>query len=673
MTTLTIVPLTMPGVHFAPENPLPRFRDDPPHRHVAVHASLPAAKHHLLGHECGTRVLPYRMQDNYTRQRIPITYDSVVLENDILKATFMPALGGRLLSLLHKPSNRELLNRNPVFQPANLAIRNAWFSGGIEWNVGQYGHTFATCSPVFAAAITGADGEPGLRLYEFERCKTLCWQIDFYLPPGSPWLIAHTRIANPNDVETSMYWWSNTAVDERPDVRVLAPSRNVIYTDLREKEAQFGFGPMPHLATFAHQDASYSTHAGAASEYFFQPDNVDMPWETALGADGSGFIEASTARLQYRKMFCWGTHSGGQHWQEFLGPGGKPYLEIQAGLAPTQLHGLMMPAQTDWHWTQIFGLFHGDATLVHHADWDTAWQYVDATLKSRISVAQLATIDAQYTQRADLPATRILQHGSGWGALESLRRAAQHESPLAPAFVFPVETLGAEQQPWLNLLKHGTLPTRDPHDIPGAWMVQQAWHDLLTQSAPHTDNWYALLHLGVMRREQFDYAGAVAAWQASLALQPNAWAWRNLAMVALHQPDHAQALACYAQAWQVQPHILEIAQEYIELLCRTSQYTQAQYTQALAIYDSLPVDIQQNGRLLILRCRIAIELGDLDTAEALLRREYAVIREGETELSDLWFRMCYQRHGTNLSDAQKAEIRRLHPPPAHLDFRMIIN
>jgi len=146
MTTLTIVPLTMPGVHFAPENPLP----------------------------------------------------------------------GRLLSLFHKPSNRELLNRNPVFQPANLAIRNAWFSGGIEWNVGQYGHTFATCSPVFAAAITGADGEPGLRLYEFERCKTLCWQIDFYLPPGSPWLIAHTRIANPNDVETSIYWWSNTAVDERP-------------------------------------------------------------------------------------------------------------------------------------------------------------------------------------------------------------------------------------------------------------------------------------------------------------------------------------------------------------------------------------------------------------------------------------------------------------------------
>ena len=37
----------------------------------------------------------------------------------------MPELGGRLYSLVHKPLGRELLARNPVFQPANLALRNA--------------------------------------------------------------------------------------------------------------------------------------------------------------------------------------------------------------------------------------------------------------------------------------------------------------------------------------------------------------------------------------------------------------------------------------------------------------------------------------------------------------------------------------------------------------------
>ena len=138
-------------------------------------------------------------------------------------------MGGRLVSLFYKPENRELLHVNPVFQPANLAIRNAWFSGGIEWNIGQFGHTFTTCAPVFAAAIRGAQGEPGLRLYEFERCKRLFWQIDFTLPPGLPFLVAYTRVINPNPEPTSMYWWTNTAVDERPGVRVLAPARQALY------------------------------------------------------------------------------------------------------------------------------------------------------------------------------------------------------------------------------------------------------------------------------------------------------------------------------------------------------------------------------------------------------------------------------------------------------------
>ena len=84
-----------------------------------------------------------------------------MLENEYLKATFLPEVGGRLISLFYKPLERELLHRNPVFQPANLAIRNAWFSGGIEWNIGQFGHTFTTCSPLFAGVIRGRAGRAG--------------------------------------------------------------------------------------------------------------------------------------------------------------------------------------------------------------------------------------------------------------------------------------------------------------------------------------------------------------------------------------------------------------------------------------------------------------------------------------------------------------------------------
>jgi hypothetical protein len=81
-----------------------------------------------------------------------------------------------------------------------------------------------------------------------------------------------------------------------------------------------------------------------------------------------------------------------------------------------------------------------------------------------------------------------------------------------------------------------------------------------------------------------------------------------------------------------------------------------------------------HDRIQILSARIALERGDYPTVEQLMQHEYAVVREGETELTDIWFELHYRRNtaaGTTLSDAAKAELRRLNPPPVHIDFRAI--
>lgn len=689
MTELRVETLTLPGCPIGVENPLPIFRDKATDRPVALRDSIPAEKRPYFGWQAGARLLPYRLQDQYDRQRADLALRVIVLENEFLKATFWTELGGRLMSLIYKPLNRELLYNNPVFQPANLAIRNAWFAGGIEWNVGHYGHSFLTCTPIFAAAIQGQHGEPGLRLYDFERCKGLLWHTDFYLPPHSEFLIAYTRVVNPQDEDTSMYWWTNMAVPELPGLRVLAPADEAIYLDLEIDG--FGYATLPDLPSLPGKDPTYSLNWPRANEFFFQCDHADLPWEAALDAHGAGLVELSSPRLKYRKLFCWGTGPGGQHWQEFLAEPGLSYLEIQAGLAPTQLHHLPFAAGEEWDWTELFGFHQADPAQVHNPDYRSAWRAVDATLKQRITPTALAEIETGCRGRAARPACEILQNGSGWGALELARRAQDRTlERIPPAFVFPPATLGPQQVRWLPLLEgkalasvgvdprvdpgrtHGCAPTGNE---PGEWLVQKAWRELLARSlqSPHNRTAQALLHYGVMLAEAFDDSAAEAAWRESLQKDPSPWACRNLAALAHANHDLPAALDYYVQAWQAtldanapkEP----LAREYLALLVESGAYPAAQ-----TFYAALPPRIAASDRIQVLRAMFALQLNDLDTVEQVLQQDFPTVREGQVDLTDLWFQLWQRRlaaqTGQKPEDIPLSTVEAAHPVPRTIDFRM---
>ena len=106
-----------------------------------------------------------------------------MLDNGVLRATVLPTLGGRVWSLHDDARGRELLFRNPVLQFANFGLTNAWFAGGIEWNLGSTGHTTLSCRPMHAAVVAGPDGDV-LRLWEWERTRDLVLQVDLSLPRG---------------------------------------------------------------------------------------------------------------------------------------------------------------------------------------------------------------------------------------------------------------------------------------------------------------------------------------------------------------------------------------------------------------------------------------------------------------------------------------------------------
>ena len=124
---------------------------------------------------------PYRQYNNYTREVKERVCEAAVLENRFLKAVFLPEYGGRLWELWDKKTEKNLLYTNDVIRFSNLAVRNAWFSGGVEWNIGVIGHTPYTTDPLYTAVTKTESGAPVLRMYEYERIRKVPYQMDFWL------------------------------------------------------------------------------------------------------------------------------------------------------------------------------------------------------------------------------------------------------------------------------------------------------------------------------------------------------------------------------------------------------------------------------------------------------------------------------------------------------------
>lgn len=666
MTTLRAEPYVVPTAEFGPENPLPAFRgpcDDAP---VALDDNVPDEDRQYKGWRTAFRVLPHRMQDDYNRAKLERDLRSLVLENDHLRATFLPHLGGRLVSLVHKGTGRELLSRNPVFQPANLALRNAWFSGGIEWNSGQAGHHDLTCSPVFAAEVEGLDGEPALRIYEWDRVKGYTWQVDFVLPADSELLFARTRIVNPHDDEIAMYWWSNIAVDERPDVRVLVPAETALCNPYRDAMK------VVDLPSVAGNDVTYSTRTPHAFDFFSRIPDERRRWVAAVDGTGTGFFETSTDRLRGRKLFCWGNNQGGKQWQDFLAAPGCAYIEIQAGLARTQMESVPMPGNTEWAWTEAFGRIEADPAIVHGDDWKAAWSCAADRIEQIIAREKLDDLHRQLEAVTNRAPCRVLRSGSGWARLEMLRRQRTGEQNRLPsALVFDTVSLGAEQAPWIELLNTGALPDRDSKDGSGALMTQPEWLPILEASAgtPAGNTWLTWWHLGNMRMEARDVDGACEAWERSLDVRPTGWAMRNLAILAERRGAMEEAIDLMRRAWDLGPAIAPLAVEYAQVLVKAERYREV-----LDLVSSLPESLRSHERVMLLWSKAALETGEIDGVERVFEHEYATIREGEVTLTDLWFafheRRIARAEGVPIDDALRARVRRECQPPRRIDFRM---
>ncbi len=603
---------------------------------------------------------PYRPQDNYGRELDGGQLEAYVLENDYLRASFVPTMGGKLWSLYDKKAEKELLFANPVARPAYLALRNAWCSGGIEWNCGIFGHTPMTCSPIFAASLTGTDGEPILRLYQYERVRGVVYQMDFSLPDGSPVLYARMRVVNPSFRATTMYWWSNIAVPQ------VDGARNVVPADGAYLKVGDVLTIVP-IPVYNGLDVTYPYENPISIDYFYRMQDAKRMYTSQVGPDGYGFFETSTSRLLGRKMFVWGKGPGGRKWQEYLSGRGNDgrYCELQCGLGHLQDECLPMPPATAWEWVEAFGALRADPAKVN-GDWYGARAEVEARIEEL--VGQEALEKRLEDTRADAlrPAERLLCSGGGWAALENVRRQAAGLAPMCPHLDFG--EVSAPQEAWVSLLRDGSMGAHEPAAAPLSWMRQREWTKLMEKAVEGKDraNWYTLLQLGCTWLAEPDTVRAEMYINRSLEACWTAWGLYALAELQRIRGEEHRAAMTMTEAADLAPQDASLAKTAARALHLAGDFqTQIRFT------ASRPEAIRELPRIRMYRAFALAKTGEIDAAEALMKRdgewlEVPDIQEGEISLSDLWYTIAEARA------AQKGEPfdRDKVSPPYALDFRM---
>lgn len=654
--SMRIVNVTLPSAHFNGESTLPSLYEMT-NVQALTRSALDEDDGLFIGYGGLRSLFPYRMQDLYDRAEEPTVYVGIEFENRYLKALFLPALGGRLWSLYDKVAGRELLYRNPVVRPCNLAVRNAWLAGGIEFNCGMIGHHPFTCSQIFAAQTALDDGTPVLRMYEFERIRRCVYQMDFFLPEESRVLLGRMRIVNPNRETVPMYWWTNMAVRENPR------ARNVIDATVsyNNKGGIVGKNPVP---VSGGTDITYPSRNPVAIDYFWKIPDAARKFTAYLDENGYGFCQTSTARLQGRKLFVWGQGEGGARWQEFL-TAGEPgrYVEIQAGLAHTQYECLPMPPLTAWEWVEAYGALSADPARVH-GDWDGARDEVRERLEVLCPAAGLDSWLENTRAMAKRPAERVICSGSGWGALENLRRARDGEPLMCPQLDFG--QVGAEQADWVRLLECGTLAPEGQGSLcpPASWMFQREWTERVRVSA---DCHEKQLHLAAIALADGRLRDAGEAVAAALALRVTPTALFLRAQVERLNGDDRAAADSALEGHRLLPGDVSLARQAFAMALRAGMNDRV-----VAAYEASPAAVQADGRTAMTYAFALLRQGDTDRAEAVLMRDGGLsvtdIREGEISLTNLYLDIARARADAAGRAFDPAET----DVPRRFDFRMFV-
>lgn len=572
----------------------------------------------FIGYGTRETAYPYKEQNIYddeTEQKLPVA----ILENEFLYAEFLPTLGGRLWKLYDKKKQNDILYTNDVIRFRNLSIRNAWFSGGVEWNCGVIGHTPFTCSQMYTAKVKGKNGEDVLRFYEFERTRSIYYQMDFWLEKNV--LMSCVRIENPNEEVVPMYWWSNMATPEYKGGRVVVPASSAYNNSdgmgIKKSSIPFDNGI----------DVSYPENIPNTIDYFYDIDKRDNKFIANVDINGFGLLQFSSHNLKGRKLFSWGHIEGSAHWQDMLTDKAGWYVEIQAGLGKTQYECLPMPPKTTWSFMECYTLADIGSEAVQKS-YDSLVDAVNEQVNTLYSSDKLDEMCKYKAEEISLQKGEIVFSGSGFGYLHNL---LENNAPKQLEFL-PENDANA----WMDFAENGSF-----FQIANSFAYGNAMKNLLEKSENETD-WQIPYQLALLEYDERNYDKAKWLCEKSLILDNN-YLNNHLYSAILYQLN--QSYSYFAvKAIQQKTDDYSVCESVFRLLLKGECYNEI-----IDLFDIVSDHFKDSPRLNMYLSMAYLKAGNVDKAEEVLMQNGGLklldFREGDKFLDMLYKGIRKEKYG----------------------------
>ncbi|MDO1444952.1 DUF5107 domain-containing protein [Rhodocytophaga aerolata] len=309
-----------------------------------------------------TLIYPYFRFDGYTDKPVNKEWKVVELENEYIKLTILPEIGGKIWAAYEKASGKSFFYDNQVVKFRDIAMRGPWTSGGLEANYGIIGHTPAVATPVDYLVKKNEDGSVSCFIGTLDLLTQTTWCQEINVAPDKAYFITRSFWYNSSPLEQPYYSWMNAGLKAAGNLQFIYPGTHYL-----GHEGQYEKWPVDEQG----RDLSFyeNNNFGTYKSYHVFGKYTDFFGGYWHDEDfGMGRYSTHDDKAG-KKIWIWGLSREGMIWDKILTDTDGQYVEVQSG----RLYNQAAPASSFTPFKNI------DFTPYASEDWKEYWFPVKGT------------------------------------------------------------------------------------------------------------------------------------------------------------------------------------------------------------------------------------------------------------------------------------------------------